>query len=104
MNDWAADYVINYIENGVQYHTIWAGLSREDAIREFKEAYPERTVIEGDTWLDTTLTDVESALVNASNLLHEIEGVKTADRYTALNDAIELALTLCQNWKAEVEG
>lgn len=48
MNDWAADYVINYIENGERYRTIWAGFSREDAIREFQEAYPERTVIEGE--------------------------------------------------------
>lgn len=48
MNDWAADYVINYIEKGKHSNTIWAGFSYEDAIREFQEAYPERTVIEGE--------------------------------------------------------
>lgn len=47
MNDWAADYAIDYEENGEIHRTIWAGYSMEEAIREFKEAYPERTVIEG---------------------------------------------------------
>lgn len=45
MNDWAADYIIDYLENGQRYRTIWAGFSYEDAIKEFKEAYPERMVI-----------------------------------------------------------
>lgn len=48
MNDWAADYVVDYIENGQRYRTIWSGFSYEDAMRAFKEAYPERTVIEGE--------------------------------------------------------
>jgi hypothetical protein len=47
---------------------------------------------------ETTLADVESALVNASNYLNEIESVRDASRFHALDAAIDTALRLVQAW------
>lgn len=48
--------------------------------------------------VDTTLSDVESALIAASNTLNEIERVRDLSRFHALDAAIDTALRLVQAW------
>jgi len=44
-DDWATDFLIEYEENGERDAAIWSGYTREEAIEEFKLAYPERKVL-----------------------------------------------------------
>jgi hypothetical protein len=46
MSDWEQDYLIEYIEGGKGYTTIWSGYTREAAVEEFQATYPERIVVE----------------------------------------------------------
>lgn len=53
---------------------------------------------------ETTLHDVECALIDASNRLLEIHNLCTDPRYEPLDDAIDHAIRVVQAWRKEREG